>query len=134
VLAHSTNLRGAADRSEGTAASALARPLRIERRTEARRENAATPTHLWVLCKGGEMGGQVKVRDGSRGGLGVVVDRAASRFVAALRAAKGEGAAVDVCQSLHGEYEQARIVWDLEGESREIRFGLELSAPPSTRR
>jgi len=105
---------------------ATTRPLRIERRAEARTEGDVT--RLWVMCDEGAMGGQVKVCDTSARGLGIAVDRGASQLVAALFAARASGATVDLYQSLHDGHRQARIVWHFDGPCREIRFGLELSS------
>jgi len=101
---------------------------RTERRCGVRQQNAATPRdHLWLMCEDGAMGGQVVVRNVSVHGIGIAVNRAASRLTAALDRARRSGNAVSVYRTLHNGHQKARVVWGVESESSEIHFGLELT-------
>ena len=57
------------------------------------------------------------------------MNRAADRFVEALLEAKMKEATVDVSRIPGGRGRKARVVWDARTETREVRFGLELTEP-----
>ena len=127
-LVHLTSVRSDG-RQDGR--GSVANPTRIplaERRCGVRQKSAATPReHLWLMCEEGSMGGQVVVRNLSVRGIGIAVNRSASRLTAALDRARRSRGAVSVYRTLHDGHQKARVVWGAETKSSEVHFGLELT-------
>ena len=100
-----------------------------DRRSEARRTiEGAEP--LWLFCPSRGIGGQATLREVSRSGLSVRLDRRYGwRLIRALREAQAGAALVEVARLPHDKHRQARIVWAAESAANEILFGLALTMP-----
>jgi hypothetical protein len=84
---------------------------------------------LWVICKGGTIGGHAILRDLSKHGMKIGVDRRAWRLIAAFEQARGSGATVEVFRIPRDRHVKARVVWMLRDVADEVSFGLELTEP-----
>jgi hypothetical protein len=100
-----------------------------ERRSEARLPVAPREA-LWLFCPARGIGGQAELRDVSRTGVRIALDRRHGwRLARALRHAGASAALVEVARLPNNRHRQARVRWAVECATNEMEFGLKLTEP-----